>query len=155
MEKMCKICKVFKKLSDFPKAKTTKDKLDIYCKDCKKIAQAMWYARSRATEKPKRMLRRAKKRARQKGLVFAITLEDITPLPEFCPVLGLALNYSRAGLPAADSPSLDRFDNTIGYTPENVRVISNRANMIKCDATYEEVMAVAEFMKPPKLSCIP
>jgi len=44
-----------------------------------------------------------------------------------------------------NSPSLDRIDNTKGYTPDNVVVVSNRANSIKRDATPDELMAVAKF----------
>jgi len=93
------------------------------------------------------MLGRAKKRVKVSGLEFSITARDIEPFPEICPVLGLALNWERAGRAAGDSPSLDRLDNRKGYIRGNVMIISNRANMIKQDATAEEVQAVADFMK--------
>jgi len=146
MEKRCKICKQMKDASQFPPAATTRDRLDIYCTPCRKIAQATRYAKNRRQAKSCAMLHRAKKRAKLKGLSFLITLVDIEPIPDVCPVLGLALNWDRAGLPAGDSPSLDRIDNNLGYIPGNVMVISNRANMIKSDATAEEVQAVADYL---------
>ena len=147
MEKVCKICHRTKQASEFPMAMTTKDRLDSYCRKCKHAAQATWYATNRKFRKVQGMLHRAAKRAKIKGLEFSITARDIGPLPEFCPVLGMALNWDRAGLPAGDSPSMDRLDNRKGYVRGNVMIISNRANMIKSDATAEEVQAVADFMK--------
>jgi len=146
MEKRCNICKQMKGASQFPSAATTRDRLDIYCTPCKKTAQATRYAENRRKAKSCAMLHRAKRRAKFKGLDFLITLADIEPIPDICPVLDLTLNWDRAGLPAGDSPSLDRIDNSLGYVPGNVMVISNRANMIKCDATAEEVQAVADWL---------
>ena len=37
-----------------------------------------------------------------------------------------------------DSPSLDRIVPELGYVKGNIRVISNRANHLKSDATLEE-----------------
>jgi hypothetical protein len=58
-----------------------------------------------------------------------------------CPVLGLPLFPGR-GQPTANSPSIDRVDPSLGYVRDNVWVISNRANMIKNDATLEELEAL-------------
>ncbi len=44
-----------------------------------------------------------------------------------------------------NSPTLDRLDPALGYTPENVVVISARANQIKTDATVEELYRVATY----------
>jgi hypothetical protein len=66
----------------------------------------------------------------------------------FCPVLGLPLNYTvLTGRPEDNSPSIDRFDNDLGYVHGNVRVISNRANRLKSDGTKEEHLKIAEYMK--------
>lgn len=46
-----------------------------------------------------------------------------------------------------ETPSIDRFDNSRGYTPDNIRVISLRANIIKSDATADEVEAVLNYMR--------
>jgi hypothetical protein len=45
------------------------------------------------------------------------------------------------------SASVDRFDNSKGYTRENVRVISNRANLLKKDADAGELRAVLTYME--------
>jgi len=146
MEKRCNICKQVKDASQFPPAATTRDRLDIYCTPCKKIDQATRYAKNQRVAKSRGMLHRAKKRAKLKEMDFSITIDDINPLPDICPVLGIVLDWDCAGLPVGNSPSLDRIDNALGYIPGNVMIISNRANMIKCDATAEEVLAVGNWL---------
>lgn len=82
------------------------------------------------------MIASAKHRARTRGLPFNLSLSDIN-IPELCPVLGTLM----------ESPSLDRFDNTKGYTPDNVRVISKRANSLKSDATLDEMQRIVAYME--------
>ena len=81
------------------------------------------------------------------GLEFDITEEDI-PLPALCPVFGFPLIVGD-GNPCnnPDKPSVDRFDNSKGYIKGNVRVISTRANILKKDATVEEIRALLRYME--------
>lgn len=90
-----------------------------------------------------RMLLFARARARQRGLEFDITLDDFN-IPERCPVLGILLVHGSDGFNPA-SPTLDRIDNSRGYTKDNILVVSWRANSIKGDATPEELTMVADF----------
>lgn len=87
----------------------------------------------------------AQSRARKRGLEFTLKFEDLHA-PEYCPVLGIKLQHSVGGH-SDGSPSLDRVDNTKGYTPENVRIISRRANCLKNDATLEELEAIVRYIK--------
>lgn len=88
----------------------------------------------------------AKKRAKEKGLEFNL-FDDIEKLkpPKYCPVLGIKLNILSDNI--NESPSLDRLDNTKGYTVDNVRIISTRANLLKKDATLEEMKAIVKYME--------
>lgn len=88
---------------------------------------------------------KAKYRAKQLGLEFNITLEDIS-FPEICPILNIILEFGNRGL-KDNSPSIDRIDNTKGYIKGNVHVISWRANRIKCDASLEEIEKLYLYMK--------
>jgi hypothetical protein len=45
-----------------------------------------------------------------------------------------------------NAPTLDRINNSCGYVPGNVAVISWRANRIKCDATPEELRRIADYV---------
>lgn len=96
----------------------------------------------------KKMLYRAKKRAKLKNLEFNIDESDI--IPKFCPILGIELKVANKGEGKGGrhySPSLDRIDSSKGYIKGNVWVISNRANTIKSDASKEELIKFAEWVK--------
>lgn len=92
------------------------------------------------------MFHNARQRAKRRGLVFDLTLNDIV-IPRYCPVLGLELAGSTAGGPADNSPSLDRIRMAEGYIRGNIEVISFRANRIKHNATVEELEKVLAYMK--------
>ena len=79
----------------------------------------------------------AKVRAKKHGLAFDLRIEDIV-IPEVCPVLGIKIEVA-TGSWKHNSPSLDRFHQSEGYTKGNVWVISWRANCLKRDATLEEL----------------
>lgn len=89
------------------------------------------------------MLAAAKCRAKRDGLVFSLTREDIN-IPSHCPILGIPLKHNIGSGFHNDSPSLDRIHNSKGYSKDNVRVISNRANLLKCDATLEELELIVK-----------
>jgi hypothetical protein len=89
------------------------------------------------------ILREAKKRAVARGIEFNLRPEDIV-IPEVCPVLGISLKVGGGRNPG--NPSLDRFDNSLGYTKDNVRVISLRANMLKTNATVDELKRVLAYV---------
>ena len=90
------------------------------------------------------LLARARTRATYKGREFTITKEDIV-IPDKCPLLGIDI------IPKAKdrthSPSLDRLDSTKGYTPDNIWVVSSRANTLKNDATLTELKTLVENLE--------
>lgn len=97
-------------------------------------------------ERPQlRMLSSARARAKQKGIEFSITEDDVH-IPDTCPALGIKLKRG-AGVSIDSSPELDRIDNSKGYVPGNVIVISRRANRIKNDATVSELRRIADFIE--------
>lgn len=85
----------------------------------------------------------ARKRAIARALPFTIAPDDVR-IPEKCPVLGITLTWDG---PRDTRPSLDRIKPAAGYTPENIQVISFRANRIKSDATAEELRAVLAYVE--------
>jgi|688.fasta_scaffold374013_2 hypothetical protein len=96
------------------------------------------------------ILGQAKQRANKNGMEFSITLDDLLPLPDVCPVLGIKINYEgnkgQRGF-VNDSPSIDRLDSSLGYVKGNVKIICWRANRVKSDATVEELRAILNFME--------
>ena len=95
-------------------------------------------------------LARAKRRTRGKDVLFNITapyLESIFPKDNLCPVFGVELERGGEGDERDNSPSLDRIIPKLGYVEGNVVWISNRANILKRDATWEELQKVASWLK--------
>ena len=119
-----------------------KNKEKLLLKQKQNRATTKWFENQNLEKK---ILAAARNRAKIKNIDFNITLEDII-IPEFCPVLGIKLFRSK-GRKTGNSPSLDRFDNSKGYIKGNVRVISERANHLKNDATISELEAIIKYMK--------
>jgi hypothetical protein len=93
---------------------------------------------------PRMMLKSAKIRASQINIPCTITVDDIV-IPEYCPVLGMALVPGGDGT-HDNSPSLDKIDPDKGYVPGNVQVISKKANTMKSNATSKELWAFARWV---------
>lgn len=93
----------------------------------------------------KLLLSRAKNRAIKLGLEFNLTVEDIV-IPKTCPLLGVPLGnkYKDPHIPADHVPSIDRKDNTKGYTKDNIWIISFKANRMKNTATKPELIHFAK-----------
>lgn len=98
------------------------------------------------------LIRNARKRAAKAGIPFdeKLLASIVASSPTHCVCCGCSLDYTigrgralRGG--RSRSPSLDRFDTTGGYTVENVNVICLRCNIVKGNATREELRAVAEY----------
>lgn len=143
----CKACKNEKNAGYYTK---NKQRIDAQHKDYFKRNETKIKAYKRAWSKTpnaqaKNMLNQARHRAKRKSIPFSITLDDIQ-LPNFCPVLGILLDYGhKGGHLFPNSPSLDRRIPKLGYVKGNVEVISMKANMIKTHATPEEILRVALY----------
>ena len=122
----------------------------------RKAAFRAWYNPERfreanlryRTNHPERYLvKHARCRAAKLGVEFNLTEADIK-VPSVCPVFGTPLVWGvgRRGAQNHNSPSLDRLDPSRGYVKGNVRVISNRANRLKNDATAAELRAIADYI---------
>ncbi len=93
-----------------------------------------------------KMHQRAKQRAIKTGREFSLNFEDII-IPDICPVLGIEININSGKSGAyRNSPSLDRIDNDKGYTKDNIQVISQLANAMKCHASIEELQKFADWV---------
>lgn len=89
----------------------------------------------------------ARARARRNKLAFDLEEGDVV-FPEVCPVFGIPLIFTPAGEKRNDNtPSLDRVDPSKGYTKGNVRVISWKANRLKCDSTLNDLRQLVRYME--------
>lgn len=64
-------------------------------------------------------------------------------------MLGLELKYPKDRAKQGDPAiaSLDRKDNSKGYVPGNVFIISHRVNTLKGSISLEELRALLKYMK--------
>lgn len=91
------------------------------------------------------MLMAAKARATDAEIPFDLTIDDIV-IPLYCPALGIKLFIGERGS-RENSPSLDRIDPKLGYVKGNVIVISWRANRIKSNASYDEILKIGSWLE--------
>ncbi len=91
----------------------------------------------------KRMLYSAKARAKKSDTPFDVTKDDIA-MPEYCPHFGILL-ITGDGKLTDNSPTLDRIIPELGYVKGNVMVISNRANRMKSNGTFEELIKLGQW----------
>ncbi len=113
-----------------------------WCKPCENREKTL-RNRLKIKESLKLMLwTYAKRRAAKQSLPFDLDPDDIS-VPSHCPVLGMELKRNVAK-PGRNSFSLDRTDPKLGYVRGNITVMSVRANLLKSDATPEELAAILE-----------
>lgn len=89
---------------------------------------------------------RLKQSAKKRNIPFTLKLIDMYELsfPISCPVLGIPLKFNR-GQAQDGSYSVDRIDSDLGYSKDNIIVISFKANRIKNNATNEELAKLTTF----------
>ena len=166
--KICTKCKTEKEDCEFHKDSNKEDGLNSHCKSCKKKydikyrksdkvqdAQKSKGYRDRKKEYHKfrfetdprlQLLISARFRAKKNNLPFNIEMEDII-IPEYCPILEIKLERKEYGLGGSfqhNSPSLDKIDPELGYVKGNIIVISMKANVMKHNATKEELKLFSE-----------
>lgn len=167
-QKHCPHCKRTLPTSSFHKDRKKKDGLRSWCRECvswkflhKFIGTEAYQRRLRKYHENRKKqvaldpkpqwityaMANAKRRSKDAGVEYSLTRESIAAVfPDHCPLIGTPFVFAQGRtLPA--SPSLDRRDSSKGYTPDNVWVISAKANRIKSDATTEEIAMVAENLR--------
>jgi len=94
----------------------------------------------------KELYNHLKSSAKKRNIPFTLTLTDLNNLsfPLTCPILNIPLKWN-TGQPKDNSYSIDRIDSSKGYEKDNILVISYRANVLKRDATKEELKLLSEF----------
>ena len=79
------------------------------------------------------LLKHSRARAKKKNDTHSIIKKDII-FSKVCPLLKIKL-CPGTRIMHDNSPTLDRIDNALGYTPENIQIISLKANRMKSNAT--------------------
>lgn len=147
--KQCTKCKEVKPFTDFTKGPDHGYRYQ--CRACNLAYQAKstnrsetaarYYAKRKETNPQLFLWKQAKHRATfdYQGMEFTIQIQDIV-IPKQCP-------YMKVEFQPLDKKygySLDRIDSTKGYTKENIQVISRIANIMKNNATEQELISFAK-----------
>lgn len=127
------------------------------CKNCaKKVDTLKYYYEKREANmmsiewRLKKLCQMAKSRAGKKDREFNLTPEFLHFLWEEqegkCAVSGVffELQYSDDGGPHKDGPSLDRIDASLGYTRDNVRLVTYHVNTALSNFGEEALICLAE-----------
>lgn len=103
------------------------------------------------TNRMRQLTTLAAHRARRAKLDFSKTLRDVLMAqpPDKCACCHCNLDYSLGrGVSNRDkSPSLDRVNNSLGYTLDNTAVICMRCNRHKSDSTIKELELIIQYMR--------
>ena len=163
--KVCNSCKQEKLSSEFTKNKAAPDGLQYKCRACDieyqtkrrvenyqdGLEYSRTYQRNRRQNFDYRLqmlINASKQRAKDKNREHTITVEDVKsiyPKDGCCPIFGMKLEFNNAGF-RETSPSIDRIDSTKGYTPNNIQIISWKANRIKGYASTQEIEMLLAYL---------
>mgnify|MGYP003123759321 FL=1 len=139
--KVCTMCKTEKSFTEFGGKKD--GWLDLegnrhkwHCRACD-----YKYIQELHMKKPYvRLFHLAKRRAQKKELLFTITMQDVKrkfPKDNICPVTKKPFLFGKENRDL--NPSIDRIDNTKGYTYDNIAIVSYVANRIKNNLTSFDI----------------
>lgn len=92
------------------------------------------------------ILSAAKQRSKKRDIPFSLTRSKVEEALRLgCPVFGFPFDPSGARA-MRGAATADRFNPVLGYTDENTYIVSDLVNLIKQDASAEEVLRVALWM---------
>ena len=146
--KICKECNQSLNLNKFSLIEKwdTNSGTKNTCKKCSiKIRQTEKLNRDWKVDAARLLYKNIKSRCKRINREFSIDLEDII-IPEKCPVFGFELKREDRQTWMC-APSVDRIDSSKGYIKGNVTVVSRRANILKKDATLEELEQLFNYYK--------
>ena len=120
-----------------------KEKIAKYRQDNKeKIVESL--KKYRQNNKEKLIVRWAKTRANKNNVPFDIDedyIKKIWPKHNICPIFKIKLEQGNLD----KTPSLDRIIPKLGYVKGNVQIMSHKANRIKNNATFEELVIIGKY----------
>lgn len=153
MERRCTGCKESKPLGCFGKDSSKADGTRTYCKDCMRDRLTAYTLSPRG--KSRFLLGSMRKASKKRGFSLpewtASEIEAVITDGK-CAQTGIKFTFEKAagervGRSNPFAPSPDRIDPRIGYTKANVQWVCWMYNMMKTDASVEEVDAFISAIK--------
>jgi len=142
--KICNKCNLSKQISEFGRHKKQPDGVRTVCKECRKQESFLHY---KDIDKQKHLLNAIKARAKNQGLSFNLQYDDLTP-PKVCPVFNVEISRIKphSNNSKRFSISIDRIIPEKGYVKDNIQIISQLANVMKHDASIDELKMFARWV---------
>jgi len=149
-ERKCDMCNELKPFEEFYKQAGGKRFSTIrHCKECHKRYQREQRKVNLASDPQYHAVREslngARKRAKNGGYDFDITIEDLMPFPTHCEISGVQLTYGQGD--KQNGASLDKIVPSKGYTKGNVRIISSKVNLAKSDLTLAQLKKLIKYIE--------
>ena len=154
----CDLAGKFQPLENFYRRNVKYYRFD--CKVCARKHAKIWGKQNREHKKitnekshkrdPIRfMYRNLKHSAKQRGIPFTITLQDLREieLPEYCPVFNIKLFWPWDKKAKSNSFSVDRINNDLGYEKGNIVIVSWKANDLKRTSSISDLEKIVNFYK--------
>ena len=86
--------------------------------------------------------------AETRGLSWQLSIDDVADLVEDqdfkCALTGWAIEFPESGSPQKAPASLDRIDSKLGYTKDNVQLVTRTVNMMKQRYSQQEFISVCK-----------
>jgi hypothetical protein len=154
----CAVCKRYVKDEFISKYKSNRGvvgKRNI-CKSCGNAQRNSFMDAKRSNPKYRReemiktIVKSKRRAAKLKNMSFDLDYEWVDKnLIKQCPILNKDFEFpdKKTGSYSNYAVSVDRIDNNKGYTKNNCILVCRRANMIKNDASPDELMIIAKFYK--------
>jgi hypothetical protein len=147
-QRKCADCKIEKNISEYYSDKSSPTGLQTYCKDCQFEKTKKWTSTFDGFIKRLHLDMRHNAKKRAKKLDIEITCEDIKNLYKkqngLCALSGMTMtrdSYMTKGnqhIINKMNISIDRINSDLGYTKDNIQLVSAMINRMKSDLTSKE-----------------
>lgn len=108
-------------------------------------SKSKWRRENPFKAKAVSLISNAQRRAAKKNLECSISMDwVVAQLEKGCALSGLPFDFNTGGIMSPYSPSLDRIDQSKGYTEDNTQVILQGINGLKLTGTNEDVITIAK-----------
>ena len=150
MKKKNRVCK---NCGEDRPSKFYKKRRDAVCHSCLKKRRNEQYkerTRSICTKRAflTHILKSIKYRARKKEIYFKLSIDDVMNILEQqggrCALTGYELTYQFTDKPSPYNMSIDRLDNSGGYTVDNVQIVTTCINYARHEMSVQEFIDLCE-----------
>lgn len=144
--KLCTKCNLKKPLNHFAKSNIGKDGFRANCKKCDSFWAKKTYNNRKTTISGylRQLLWGIKARAKRSNIEFTITFDDVIELyakqQSKCAITKVTLTHAHGNGRIKTNISIDRIDNTKGYTKDNIQLVCDIVNIMKNTMGLEELV---------------